>query len=239
VDFCLPHTRSCIESKISPTALYNIHHRQNPFKPILRQLITTVLWAGTFRCCMLLCVTSDHEDGGSKILRKVRYLLPDYTATNSRTKYESVLRSAVRSFFSTPVFPCNNLFANLHGHHLAYRFSAIPRDSMYHHLSQSLLRGLNPESQEHTLSGGGLEYLHSRPASRSRRRKGNPVPGGITGPHKYRNLVLQVGAGRKAMLCNKITDVKSRETKSRWSDVRQIWQNLLRKALAQKGLFYQ
>jgi hypothetical protein len=30
--FCLPHTRRWIESKISPVALYNIHHRQNPFK---------------------------------------------------------------------------------------------------------------------------------------------------------------------------------------------------------------
>jgi hypothetical protein len=29
--------------------------------------------------------------------------------------------------------------------------------------------------------GGGLEYLHRSPASRKRRRKGNPVPGGITG----------------------------------------------------------
>jgi hypothetical protein len=30
--------------------------------------------------------------------------------------------------------------------------------------------------------GGALEYLHRSPASRRRRRKGNPVPGGITGP---------------------------------------------------------
>jgi hypothetical protein len=30
--------------------------------------------------------------------------------------------------------------------------------------------------------GGGVEYLHCNPASRRRRRKGNPVPGGITGP---------------------------------------------------------
>jgi hypothetical protein len=32
VVFCLPHTRRWIESKTSPIALYNIHHRQNPFK---------------------------------------------------------------------------------------------------------------------------------------------------------------------------------------------------------------
>jgi hypothetical protein len=46
----------------------------------------------------------------------------------------------------------------------------------------------------------GLEYLHRSLASRRRRRKGNPVPGIITGPpvtrgHKYRDLVLQVGEG--------------------------------------------
>jgi hypothetical protein len=45
--------------------------------------------------------------------------------------------------------------------------------------------------------GGGLEYLHCSPASRKRRRKGNPVPGDITGPpcswgYKYGNLALHV-----------------------------------------------
>jgi hypothetical protein len=30
--------------------------------------------------------------------------------------------------------------------------------------------------------GGGLEYLHRSLASRKRRCKGNPVPGGITAP---------------------------------------------------------
>jgi hypothetical protein len=46
--------------------------------------------------------------------------------------------------------------------------------------------------------GGRLEYLHHNPVSRRRRRKGNPVPGGITRPpyhweHKYRDLGPQVG----------------------------------------------
>jgi hypothetical protein len=41
--------------------------------------------------------------------------------------------------------------------------------------------------------GGGLEYLHRSPASRKRRRRGNPVPGGITGGYKHRNLALKVG----------------------------------------------
>jgi hypothetical protein len=35
---------------------------------------------------------------------------------------------------------------------------------------------------ETTPCGGGLEYLHRCPASRKRRQKGNPVPGGIPGP---------------------------------------------------------
>jgi hypothetical protein len=33
-----------------------------------------------------------------------------------------------------------------------------------------------------TPRGGGFEYLHRTPASGRRRRKGNPVPGGITVP---------------------------------------------------------
>jgi hypothetical protein len=46
--------------------------------------------------------------------------------------------------------------------------------------------------------GGGSEYLHRSPASRGRRRKGNPLPGGIIGHHvpggyEYGNLALQVG----------------------------------------------
>jgi hypothetical protein len=45
--------------------------------------------------------------------------------------------------------------------------------------------------------GGGVEYLHSSPASRRRRRKGNPVPGVITGHpvpggNRYGDLALQV-----------------------------------------------
>jgi hypothetical protein len=51
--------------------------------------------------------------------------------------------------------------------------------------------------------GGGLEYLHHSPASRRRRRKGNPVPGGITGQpcHSGTNTetwTSKLGVGRKA-----------------------------------------
>jgi hypothetical protein len=47
----------------------------------------------------------------------------------------------------------------------------------------------------------GVEYLHRSPASRRRRRKGNPVPGSITGPpcsggYKYGDLALWVGESR-------------------------------------------
>jgi hypothetical protein len=46
----------------------------------------------------------------------------------------------------------------------------------------------------------GLQYPHGSPVGRRRRRKRNPVTGGITGQpchfegHKYRSLVLQSGA---------------------------------------------
>jgi hypothetical protein len=39
-----------------------------------------------------------------------------------------------------------------------------------------------PESRSAIPCGGGVEYLHRSPASRRRRRKGNPVPGDVTGP---------------------------------------------------------
>jgi hypothetical protein len=38
-------------------------------------------------------------------------------------------------------------------------------------------------------------------------------------------------------LCKKIIVAKSKEVKIAWSNSRQIWQNLLRKAKAQKELF--
>jgi hypothetical protein len=39
------------------------------------------------------------------------------------------------------------------------------------------------------------------------------------------------------MLCKKNIVAKYIQVKTRWSNSRQIWQNLLRKAKAQKGLF--
>jgi hypothetical protein len=43
--------------------------------------------------------------------------------------------------------------------------------------------------------GDWFKYLNRGPASRRKRRRGNPVPGGITGPipgvHKYGDLALQ------------------------------------------------
>jgi hypothetical protein len=39
--------------------------------------------------------------------------------------------------------------------------------------------------------GGGLEYLHRSPASRRRRWKGNPVPGGVTGPPCHWGTYIQ------------------------------------------------
>jgi hypothetical protein len=42
--------------------------------------------------------------------------------------------------------------------------------------------GRTTQDQVSLPCGGGVEYLHRRPASRRRRLKGNPVPGCITGP---------------------------------------------------------
>jgi hypothetical protein len=41
------------------------------------------------------------------------------------------------------------------------------------------------------------------------------------------------------LLYKKITAAKSKEVKAEWSNSRQVWQNLLRKTTAQKGLFRQ
>jgi hypothetical protein len=64
-------------------------------------------------------------------------------------------------------------------------------------------------------------------ASRARRPKGNPVPGSITGAHKYRDLVLQVESW---IPCNKIIVAKSKHV--RLVAFRQDWQNFLRKDVA-------
>jgi hypothetical protein len=63
--------------------------------------------------------------------------------------------------------------------------------------------------------GGGLGYLNCSSESRRRRRKGNAQPGDITGPHKYRGLVLQVEVGHKAddLHCKKKCCCESKEVK--------------------------
>jgi hypothetical protein len=84
-------------------------------------------------------------------------------------------------------------------------------------------------------SGGGVEHPHRSPASR-RRRKGNPVPGGITGPPcHWDSLVLQVGGWTPGWWSCSVKELLLRNPK-KWKPVA-IWQNLLRKAKEQKGLF--
>jgi hypothetical protein len=58
-------------------------------------------------------------------------------------------------------------------------------------------------------SEGGFEYLHRSSASRRRRRKGNPVPGG----YKYRDLASRLGESR-------IWDSKIWSWVPRYSDLR-------------------
>jgi hypothetical protein len=45
--------------------------------------------------------------------------------------------------------------------------------------------------KEEVQCGGGFEYLHRSPASRRKWRRGNPVPGGITGPPCSRGILIQ------------------------------------------------
>jgi hypothetical protein len=48
-----------------------------------------------------------------------------------------------------------------------------------------------------------------------------------------------LGVGSKAddLALQNIIVVKAKEVKTEWSNSRQIWQNLLRKAVAQKAMF--
>jgi hypothetical protein len=66
--------------------------------------------------------------------------------------------------------------------------------------------------------GGGIEYLHRSPTNRKRRRKGNLVPGGISGPpcswgYKHGDLALKVeGVSRIGTI---IYGLESRGTQTR------------------------
>jgi hypothetical protein len=83
--------------------------------------------------------------------------------------------------------------------HFSFANRASSRDMAYiTSVFKDKVTGLCKEFIERSPCGGGLEYLHRSPTSRRRRRNGNPVPGGITGPpcpegYKYGDLALQVG----------------------------------------------
>jgi hypothetical protein len=70
--------------------------------------------------------------------------------------------------------------------------------------------------------GRGLEYLHRSTASRGRRRKGNPVPGGITAPPcRWGDINTWTWSSRLGLdkrlttfLCKKIIVTKSKEVKT-------------------------
>jgi hypothetical protein len=79
--------------------------------------------------------------------------------------------------------------------------------------------------------GGRLEYLHRCSASRKRRWKGDPVPGGILIGLSFSGFDTRP----TTLVCKNIIVTKSKEVKTGW----QIWQNLLRKAMAEKVLFCQ
>jgi hypothetical protein len=87
-------------------------------------------------------------------------------------------------------------------------------------------------------------YFHRIRASRRRRWRGNPAPVVIFGPSGHWGTQIQRSSPEGWQPCsiNKITVAKSREMETRRSNSQrnwQLWQNLLRKAMAQKDLFYQ
>jgi hypothetical protein len=72
--------------------------------------------------------------------------------------------------------------------------------------------------------GGRLQYLHRSPESRRRRRKGNPVAGGITGPPCSGGINTQtwfsrLGAGRKVndLALSKNYCWETKEVKTAWN----------------------
>jgi hypothetical protein len=96
--------------------------------------------------------------------------------------------------------------------------------------------------------GGGLEYLYWGPASRRKRRKGNPLPEGynlshpVTGGHIYSDLAFQMGGSKQGWRPCPVKRLLLQNPKKWKSDdlilCRQIWQNIVKKAMAQKGWFF-
>jgi hypothetical protein len=84
--------------------------------------------------------------------------------------------------------------------------------------------------------GGWLKYFHRSPASRRWRRKGNPVPGGITGPHpvigghKSRDMVFHIGGWTQFWRPCPVEKLFLRNS-NKWKSA-EHWQKLVRKAVA-------
>jgi hypothetical protein len=81
-----------------------------------------------------------------------------------------------------------------------------------------------------------LEHLHHSSVSRWRPPKGIPVPVGITGPPSLENINTGTWSSRLGVW-HKSDKLLLRNPKKWKPD--QIWQNFLRKAVAQKVLFCQ
>jgi hypothetical protein len=93
-----------------------------------------------------------------------------------------------------------------------------------------------------TPCGGGFEYLHRNPASCRRRWKENPMPGVITGPPCSWGTYIQrpgpPGWGLDATLTTWLCETITLRNPKKWIS-ETIRQHLLRKAMAQTGLFCQ
>jgi hypothetical protein len=90
--------------------------------------------------------------------------------------------------------------------------------------------------------GGGLECIHRSPVSNRKRRKGKPMPGGITGPPYHWGTYKYRGSGGDVkladLLCKKIAVEESKEVNTELpNSSSQEWQNLknfARMAMARK-----
>jgi hypothetical protein len=89
-------------------------------------------------------------------------------------------------------FHCNDIGKQLFSQQRTQTFPAKRRcfrerinsdfqDGVLYPVGRTLLRGWLTEIRT-TPRGGGFEYLHCSPAGHRRQQKGNPVPGGLTGP---------------------------------------------------------
>jgi hypothetical protein len=127
---------------------------------------------------------------------------------------ESTLLNVLSNLVQLVAFPCTLFFFPTAFFYRLFSYSCVLSDGSYTYARNNgsatvgdvfyavLAGALYGEPTGMTVRlpcGGGAQYLHRNPASRRRRRKGNPVRGSITGAtlflrvYMYGDLALQVG----------------------------------------------